>query len=299
MVFFMNKVDIFDNIIEIIANEADQNGRLIISNTSVYKELFTTKPQNSVNNKNSLHPQNKNVSNKQVSTSQQQNIQQAPHNIVNSTAQQQPQNYQQQSTTAVTNDLKSEFAQSLEKYDLSALKSITDNCTRCNLSKTRSFGVFGAGNAQADLMFIGEVPTANDNLSGTPFNNVDGELLAKMITAMQFNCDEIFITHTVKCHTKNERQPYPNEALKCLPYLERQIELVKPKVIVLLGGVALRYLLKLNDVNNYRGKWQTYKNIKVMPTFSPSYLNRYPNEKGKTWSDLKQVMQFFGKTAPK
>ena len=112
---------------------------------------------------------------------------------------------------------------------------------------------------------------------------------------MQFGCDEIFITHTVKCHAKNERQPYPNEALKCLPYLERQIELVQPKVIVLLGGVPLRYLLKLNDINNYRGQWLDYNGIKVMPTFSPSYLNRYPNEKGKTWHDLKQVMAFFNK----
>ena len=271
----MNKVDIFDNIIEIITNEADQNGKLTINDAQVYKELFNTKQAQSnyklVNNKRQQDQQPKNP---------QQNIQNAP-NI--------------QKNQKNTNNLKSDFAQSLEKYDLNKLKTVTDNCTRCNLSKNRNLGVFGAGNPQANLMFIGEVPTANDNMSGTPFNNVDGELLAKMITAMQFNCDEIFITHTVKCHTKNERQPYPNEALKCLPYLERQIELVKPKVIVLLGGVPLRYLLKLNNINDYRGQWQNYKNIKVMPTFSPSYLNRYPNEKGKTWSDLKQVMQFFGK----
>ncbi len=280
MVFFMNKMDIFDSIIEIIAKEADNNGKLLVNNSQVLKEFFINnnaqtgqninqkkQPINSPNNNHNQNYQNKNTQFTKTSPNQK---------------------YQ-------TNTQKSSSLQQLAKYDLATLKNISDSCTLCNLAKNRNLGVFGAGNPQADLMFIGEVPTANDNLSGTPFNNVDGELLAKMITAMQFSCDEIFITHTVKCHTENERQPYPNEAQKCLPYLERQIELIQPKIIVLLGGVPLRYLLKLNDVNNYRGQWQNYNGIKVMPTFSPSYLNRYPNEKGKTWNDLKQVMQFFGK----
>ncbi|UDQ96721.1 uracil-DNA glycosylase [Lentisphaerota bacterium WC36G] len=300
----MNKVDIFDSIIEVIQEESDKNGKLIVSNMEILKEFFTNNNTDGKNVKIIQHQHAQKVKTQQQQPTKSNRVQQNKITNIAQTQQSEQKitdkHLQQNSNSNQTirsinndNSPKSEFANQLNNYDLATLKKLTDNCQRCDLCNNRGHGVFGAGNPHAELMFIGEVPTANDNISGTPFNNVDGELLAKMITAMKFSCDEIFITHTVKCHSENERQPYPTEALKCLPYLERQIELVKPKVIVLLGGVPLRYLMKLNNVNNYHGQWLDYHGIKVMPTFSPSYLNRYPTEKGKTWHDLKQVMAFF------
>lgn len=183
----------------------------------------------------------------------------------------------------------------LSKYDLASLKQLTDNCTRCPLHGGRTNGVFGDGNPNADLMFIGEGPGYDEDLQGLPFVGKAGVLLTKMIGAMQFTRQDVFIANIVKCRPPQNRNPFPEEALACLPYLKRQIELIKPKVIVLLGAVPLEHLMGIKGIRKMRGRWLDYNGIPVMPTYHPAYLLRFQEAKRDTWHDLQQVMQLFGK----
>lgn len=175
------------------------------------------------------------------------------------------------------------------------LRLIAGSCTVCPLCEKRKNVVFGEGNSDAELMFIGEFPGAEDDIQGRPFAGDAGMLLTKMIGAMQFDRQEVFICNVVKCHPPANRNPSPEEAAACMPYLKRQIELVKPKVIVLLGATPLQFLLGQRGISRLRGQWQEYNGIPVMPTFHPAYLLRFEAEKKAAWQDLQKVMKIFGK----
>ena len=179
------------------------------------------------------------------------------------------------------------------------LKQAVATCHACRLCQQRQHTVFSDGNEHAELMFIGEGPGADEDAQGVPFVGRAGQLLTKMITAMQFRREEVYIANIVKCRPPGNRNPEDDEAAVCLPYLQRQIELVSPKVIVLLGNIALKGLLNRSGISKHRGQWTDYHGIMVMPTFHPSYLLRFEHEKGKAWSDLQQVMKVFGKVYKK
>lgn len=176
------------------------------------------------------------------------------------------------------------------------LKNMVGSCVDCQLCQTRTNTVFGDGLESAGLMFIGEGPGADEDEQGLPFVGRAGELLTRMISAMTFDrWKEVYIANVVKCRPPNNRVPTPEEAAICKKYLERQIELVSPKVIVLLGATPLLYLLNIKGISKARGNWFDYKGIKVMPTYHPAYLLRDPTKKADTWYDLQLVMKEFGK----
>lgn len=179
---------------------------------------------------------------------------------------------------------------------LEALREIVLQCRNCRLAPTRHNVVFGEGNPHARLMFVGEGPGEQEDLQGRPFVGPAGQLLDRMILAMQFTREEVYIANVVKCRPPRNRNPEQDEADACCGYLARQIELIQPEVIVVLGAVAARFLLQRREgITRLRGHWLGYNGIPVMPTFHPSYLLRDPSGKRLAWSDLQQVMKVFGK----
>lgn len=179
---------------------------------------------------------------------------------------------------------------------LAALRESVVNCRRCGLCRCRQNPVFGEGDPNARLMFIGEGPGADEDATGRPFVGKAGQLLDKMITAMQFSREEVYIANIVKCRPPDNRVPAPEEAACCIPFLQQQIALVRPEVIVLLGAVAVKYLLNTTTgIMKMRGRWTSYENIPVMPTFHPAFLLRQESAKKEAWQDLQQVMARFGK----
>ncbi len=179
---------------------------------------------------------------------------------------------------------------------LGELCSIVQGCRNCRLCERRRNVVFGEGNPEARLMFIGEGPGEQEDIQGRPFVGPAGQLLTKMIQAMQFTREEVYIANVVKCRPPGNRNPEPDEADACMDYLKRQIALIKPEVIVLLGAVAARFLLHRQEgIRRLRGRWMGFEGIPVMPTYHPSYLLRAPGEKRDAWADLQQVMKVFGK----
>ncbi len=184
--------------------------------------------------------------------------------------------------------------------DWDGLREATQKCRKCDLCQTRRNVVFGDGNPGADLMFIGEGPGESEDAQGLPFVGRAGELLTRMIAAMGFDRKrDVYIANIVKCRPPGNRNPEEVEAMACLPYLERQIELIKPKVIVLLGAVPLLYLLKQRGITRLHGQWFEYRGIKTLATFHPAFLLRDPRKKVEAWSDLQVVMREFGKTVPR
>ncbi|MDX9981403.1 MAG: uracil-DNA glycosylase [Lentisphaeria bacterium] len=175
------------------------------------------------------------------------------------------------------------------------LAAAVADCQGCPLCAGRTRTVFGAGDTRARLMFIGEGPGYDEDQQGIPFVGKAGQLLTKMIQAMQFAREEVYIANIVKCRPPENRNPEPGEAAACLPYLRRQIELIRPEVIVLLGAVPLRELIGGRSITRERGQWREYEGIPVMPTFHPSYLLRVPTAKRDVWADLQQVMLRLGK----
>ena len=184
----------------------------------------------------------------------------------------------------------------LDTADISTLQRSVMQCRMCKLANTRKNIVFGEGNPQAKLMFIGEAPGADEDETGRPFVGRAGQLLTKMINAMQFTREEVYIANIIKCRPPFNRNPEPDEAACCMPYLEEQIRLVNPECIVLLGAIATRFLLKHEGaMGKIRGTWQSYKNIPVMVTYHPSFLLRTESAKRDAWMDLQKVMAKFGK----
>jgi uracil-DNA glycosylase family 4 len=170
------------------------------------------------------------------------------------------------------------------------------DCTRCRLHQQgRKQIVFGVGNPEADLMFIGEGPGADEDEQGEPFVGRAGQLLNKMIEAMGIKREDVYIANVVKCRPPGNRTPERDECDTCSPFLYRQIDVIKPKAIVALGAVAAKTLLGLNDtMANMRGQWFDYRGTKLRVTYHPAYLLRDPRQKGEAWKDLQEVMKYLG-----
>ncbi|HEV7676836.1 MAG TPA: uracil-DNA glycosylase [Candidatus Angelobacter sp.] len=180
----------------------------------------------------------------------------------------------------------------------SALKLIREDigdCTRCRLHKGRTNLVFGVGNVNADLMFIGEGPGADEDAKGEPFVGRAGQLLNNMITAMGIKREDVYIANVVKCRPPGNRTPEKDECDTCSPFLMRQIDVIKPKVIVALGAVAAKNLLAVNDsMANLRGRWYDFRDSKLLVTYHPAYLLRDPRQKKEAWKDLQMAMKYLG-----
>ncbi|HVY46890.1 MAG TPA: uracil-DNA glycosylase [Minicystis sp.] len=170
-------------------------------------------------------------------------------------------------------------------------------CEQCALCQRRKQAVFSRGNPHAELCFVGEGPGADEDAIGEPFVGKAGQLLDRMIAAMGYGRDDVYICNVVKCRPPDNRKPDPEEMAACLPFLHQQLELVKPKAIVALGATAVQGLTGTSEgITRLRGKWRLYKGtIPVMPTFHPAYLLRQPAAKRDVWSDLQDVMRILGK----
>lgn len=174
-------------------------------------------------------------------------------------------------------------------------------CQECRLCHSRTNVVPGEGDPMAQLMFIGEGPGANEDIQGRPFVGRAGELLTKIIEAMQFRREEVWIGNVVKCRPPGNRQPEPDEMETCLPFLREQVAIVRPKVIVTLGKTALAGLLpqyRREPMSKVRGQWLSCEGVPLMPTFHPAYLLRSPSQKKLVWEDMQAVMKEFGKAPP-
>ena len=168
-------------------------------------------------------------------------------------------------------------------------------CTRCKLYKHRHTIVFGDGNPKAELVFVGEGPGADEDAQGLPFVGRAGKLLTQMIEAMGLERKDVYICNVVKCRPPENRTPEDDEVSTCSPFLLRQLAVIAPKVIVCLGAVAAKTLLRTNrGISQFRGQWLDYRGSKLMATYHPAYLLRNPNAKGEVWKDLQKVMVVLG-----
>ena len=176
--------------------------------------------------------------------------------------------------------------------DLEELQEAARDCTSCSLHKNRNHVVFGEGNPAARLMFIGEAPGREEDLRGKPFVGEAGRLLSRMILAIQMRREEVYICNILKCRPPNNRNPFPDEIKKCAPFLERQIETIRPKVICTLGLFASQFILQSRlPLRMLRGKGYVYRGIKIFPTYHPAALLRTPQLKREAWVDLQNVQR--------
>lgn len=183
---------------------------------------------------------------------------------------------------------------------LDAIRGEVESCRKCELSKTRTNTVFGVGNPEARLMFVGEAPGADEDRQGEPFVGRAGQLLTRMIKAMGLEREDVYIANILKCRPPGNRDPLPAETELCEPYLVRQIEAVRPEVICALGRVAAQTLLKTNTpISRLRGEFHSYHGTPLLATFHPAYLLRNPASKADAWGDLKMVMKKLGMKPPK
>ena len=174
---------------------------------------------------------------------------------------------------------------------LDSLAATAQGCRLCRLSEQRKTVVFGEGDPQAGVMFIGEGPGAEEDRTGRPFVGQAGKLLDRMVFAMGFERSQVYIANVVKCRPPGNRDPKDDEVAACASYLDRQIDLIEPSVIVALGKPASRRLTGTNKpMGALRGRWSSYRGIPLMPVFHPAYLLRQPKLKREAWEDLKLVM---------
>jgi uracil-DNA glycosylase len=184
-----------------------------------------------------------------------------------------------------------ERAAAPDRVSLAVVREDLGECTRCKLSPTRTNIVFGVGSPSASLMFVGEAPGAEEDRRGEPFVGAAGQLLDRMIGAMGWTRDTVYIANVLKCRPPNNRDPAPDEVAECLPFLHRQIEAVAPRIIVALGKPAAQALLQTSaPISALRGRFHQFRGVRVMPTFHPAFLLRSPDRKRDAWSDLKQVI---------
>lgn len=184
----------------------------------------------------------------------------------------------------------SQASKEAEPATLQQLEQTLQHCQRCKLHHGRTHVVFGTGNAQAILMFIGEGPGYHEDQQGMPFVGEAGELLTKIIHAINLTREEVYIANIVKCRPPSNRDPEPDEIATCFPFLQQQIEMIRPKIICTLGKVASQTLLQTEtSISRLRGRFYDYQGIQVMPTFHPAYLLRNPEDKRLTWEDMKLV----------
>ncbi|MGR3179314.1 MAG: uracil-DNA glycosylase [Candidatus Anammoxibacter sp.] len=176
---------------------------------------------------------------------------------------------------------------------LTNLRKEALQCKLCDLSKTRNNVVFGEGNRNADLMFVGEAPGYYEDAEGKPFVGKAGELLTKIINAIDLKREDVYIANILKCRPPENRDPNADEINLCYPYLEKQIDLIKPKIICALGTFAIQTLLKSTEsIGRLRSIFHDYHGTKLIATYHPAYLLRSPNEKKKTWIDIQKVRDF-------
>ena len=177
--------------------------------------------------------------------------------------------------------------------NLEELRAAIGDCRRCKLWSGRTHLVFGVGNPKAKLMFIGEGPGRDEDLQGQPFVGRAGQLLTDIITkGIGLKREDVYIANVVKCRPPENRNPEPDEVTSCEPFLKKQIDLVRPEIIVALGKFAVQTLLQSKiPITRLRGNWHTYHGIKLMPTFHPAYLLRNPADKKLVWEDIKKVIK--------
>ncbi|MDP3502960.1 MAG: uracil-DNA glycosylase [Myxococcales bacterium] len=187
-------------------------------------------------------------------------------------------------------------AEPIAKRPLDEIRRELGDCQRCKLCSGRKTIVFGSGNPRAELVFVGEGPGEEEDLKGVPFVGQAGQLLTRMIEAMKFTRDDVYICNVVKCRPPNNRNPEPDEIEACEPFLKAQLASLQPKVIVALGKFAAQTLLRdTTAITRLRGQWREYQGVSLMPTFHPAYLLRKPEEKRVAWMDLQEVMKRLGK----
>ncbi|MCC7202754.1 MAG: uracil-DNA glycosylase [Nitrospirae bacterium] len=178
---------------------------------------------------------------------------------------------------------------------LQALRDKIGDCKRCKLWSSRTNIVFGTGNPDTSLMFVGEGPGQEEDRQGEPFVGRAGELLTRMITAMGLKRDDVYIANVIKCRPPGNRNPEPDEIAACRPFLNEQIEIIRPDIICALGAFAAHTLLDTaTRISDLRGKVHDKGGHKIVATFHPAYLLRNPNEKGRAWQDLQIVMRELG-----
>ena len=194
----------------------------------------------------------------------------------------------------------SEATRSASAVDLPSLAKEVSSCVSCRLCKTRKQTVFADGAPDAKIMFIGEAPGADEDAQGVPFVGRAGQLLTRMIEdGMGLPRKSVYIANVLKCRPPDNRNPEPDEIASCRGYLESQIDLVKPEVLVALGKFAAQFLLETEEgITRLRGKWGAYRGIPVMPTYHPSFLLRQPGQKKEAWEDLLKVLAKVGLPAP-
>ena len=179
----------------------------------------------------------------------------------------------------------------LQILTLSELREEIGDCRRCKLCEERTQIVFGSGDTHASLMFVGEAPGEEEDVQGVPFVGRAGQLLTKMIQAMGLTREAVYIANIVKCRPPNNRNPEPDEIAACSPFLRKQIQAIRPKVICCLGAFAAHTLLATTErISDLRGKFFDYEGSKLIPTFHPAYLLRNPSAKKVVWEDLQQIM---------
>jgi len=180
---------------------------------------------------------------------------------------------------------------------LDAVRSELGDCTRCKLHSGRTTLVFGEGDPRARIVFVGEGPGHEEDQQGRPFVGAAGQLLTDIIVkGMKMRREDVYICNIVKCRPPNNRNPEPDEVDACEPFLRKQIEAIGPMLIVGLGNVAVKTLLKTREgITSLRGKWHSYQGIPVMPTFHPAYLLRNPADKKLVWEDIKKIIAELGR----
>jgi uracil-DNA glycosylase len=190
-------------------------------------------------------------------------------------------------------DLFADSSATYQAHNLEELRAAIGDCRRCKLWSGRTHLVFGVGNPHAKLMFIGEGPGRDEDLQGEPFVGRAGQLLTDIITkGMGLKREDVYICNVIKCRPPENRNPEPDEVASCEPFLKKQVDLVKPEIIVGLGKFAVQTLLQTKvPITRIRGNWHSYHGIKLMPTLHPAYLLRNPADKKLVWEDIKKVMK--------
>ena len=178
------------------------------------------------------------------------------------------------------------------KSGIELLRDDIEQCTKCGLAKTRNHVIFGEGSISGGILIIGEAPGRDEDLQGRPFVGKSGQLLDKILAACGFTRNKhVFISNIVKCRPPENRVPTPQEAAICMPWLLQQIELINPKIVILLGTTALKYMIgPEHRITRERGKWINWKNRLAMPVYHPAALLRDPNLKRDTWEDFKKIV---------
>jgi DNA polymerase len=189
-------------------------------------------------------------------------------------------------------DLFSDHAAAYRATSLAELRAAIGDCRRCKLWPGRTHIVFGVGNPKAALMFVGEGPGRDEDIQGEPFVGRAGQLLTDIITkGMGLKREDVYIANVIKCRPPENRNPEPDEVDSCEPFLKKQIDLVRPRIIVALGKFAAQTLLRSKvPITRLRGVWHNYHGIKLMPTYHPAYLLRNPGDKKLVWEDIKKVL---------